>query len=134
MKTSPYIRALFIFAGLYDGLIGLIFLIHPLWLYDIFAVTPPNHLAYVQFPAALLIIFAIMFFMIARDPVKNCHLVCYGILLKFSFCGIAFYYWILEGIPGMWKPFAVADLLFLAVFVILYNHLKKAAEPGNPPG
>ena len=34
-------------------------------------VTPPNHWAYVQFPAALLVIFGLMFVAIAQDPVAN---------------------------------------------------------------
>jgi hypothetical protein len=120
MKTSPLIRPLFYVAGLYDGLLGLFFLIKPLWLYEIFEVTPPNHVGYVQFPAALLVTFGIMFFAIGRDPDGKRGLIPYGMLLKISFCSVAFYHWIASGIPNMWKPFAIADLVFLFLFVFAY--------------
>ena len=42
-------------------MLGLVFLLSPGWVFHAFAVTPPNHMGYVQFPAALLIVFAIMF-------------------------------------------------------------------------
>jgi hypothetical protein len=45
------------------------------------------------------------------------HLIVYGILLKVSYCGLAFWYWATEGIPGLWKPFAVADVVMAALFV-----------------
>ena len=60
-------------------------------------VTPPNHWAYVQFPAALLLIFAWMFFAVARQPVGNKGLIVYGILLKAAYCGITFWYWSADG-------------------------------------
>ncbi len=123
MKEPGYIRPLFYVAGLYDGLLGLLFILVPLQIYTIFGVTPPNHLAYVQFPAALLIIFAIMFFVIARNPLQQRDLIPYGILLKVAFCGIAFSYWTLQGIPDMWKPFAIADFAFLILFLLAYRNL-----------
>ena len=37
-------------------------------------------------------------------------------LLKVSFCGVEFFHWFTAGIPEMWKPFAIADTVFLALF------------------
>jgi len=88
-------------------------------------VSEPNHFGYVQFPAALLIIFAFMFAAIARAPSANRKLIVYGIFLKLSYCTVAFGYWFTEGIPGIWKPFAVFDLVFLALFIVSYLHLSK---------
>jgi hypothetical protein len=82
----------------------------------------------VQFPAALLIVFALMFIAIAREPVRNRNLIPYGILLKVSYCSIAFYHWSVGGIPGMWKPFAVFDLVFLILFGLAYLSLGKALD------
>jgi hypothetical protein len=39
--------------------LGLAFLAAPLYTFDLAKVTPPNHLGYVQFPAALLLIFGL---------------------------------------------------------------------------
>jgi hypothetical protein len=77
-----------------------------------FGVTPPGHWGYVQFPALLLIIFALMFFTVAARPQANRNLICYGILLKLSYAGLVLYYWLGSGVPGMWKGPTIADLLF----------------------
>ena len=68
----PSIRALFAIAALYDGLLGTLFVIAPSWVFTRYEVTPPNHLGYVQFPAALLIIFALMFLNIAQESPQTC--------------------------------------------------------------
>jgi hypothetical protein len=127
MNANPAVRALFLLAALYDGALGAAFLVAPEWVFRTAEVTPPNHWAYVQFPAALLLIFALMFVAIARDPIGNRNLIIYGILLKMAYCGIAFWYWFTAGIPGLWKPFAVADLVMAVLFVLSYRVL----EPGT---
>jgi len=117
MKTTRPIAVLFLIAALYDGGLGAAFLLAPGLVYGLGNVPPPNHWAYVQFPAALLLIFALMFVAIARDPIKNRDLIIYGVLLKLSYCGTAFWYWFTAGIPDLWKPFAVIDLVMGALFV-----------------
>src|ERR1035437_8081991 len=112
MKKS-IISTLFVIAALYDGLLGLAFLIGGDAVFKAFAVTPPNHIGYVQFPAALLIVFATMFAAVAKNPMRYRCLIPYGILLKISYCGVVFLHWFAGGIPYMWKPFAVFDLVFL---------------------
>ncbi len=119
------VAILFWLAAAYDGLLGLVFLAAPGAPFERFRVIPPNHPAYVQFPAALLIVFAIMFVAIARAPAANRNLIPYGMLLKVSYCGVAFSYWVRQGIPDMWKPFALADLAFLALFLAAYHRLGK---------
>ena len=110
------IRALFVIAALYDGILGLGFLFFARALFQRFDVTPPNHFGYVQFPGLLLIIFALMFLAVARNPIATRNLIRYGILLKASYAGIVFFYWATSGIPDMWKPFAIADAVFLVLF------------------
>jgi hypothetical protein len=130
MKTTRTVSLLFIVAALYDGLLGLVFLVAPLAVYDRFEVAHPNHLGYVQFPAALLLVFAIMFAAIALRPSVNRNLIPYGILLKFSYSGVVGWYWLTSGIPNLWKPFAVFDLLFAILFVWSYLALGKTARTG----
>jgi hypothetical protein len=123
MKNDRFIKALFWIAALYDGALGAAFLLAPVAVYHLADVAPPNHWAYVQFPAALLLIFALMFLMIAIQPVENRRLIPYGILLKVAYCAIAFWYWFAEGIPGLWKPFAVADLVMGILFFWSFRQL-----------
>jgi len=123
MKTTRSIAALFLIAALYDAGLGAAFLLAPGPVYRLGDVPPPNHWAYVQFPAALLLIFALMFVAIARDPIKNRGLIIYGFLLKLSYCGMVFWYWFTAGIPDLWKPFAVIDLVMGALFLWSYQVL-----------
>jgi hypothetical protein len=129
MKLKSILSILFIIAAIYDGLLGAIFLLAPSALFIVFDVTLPNHPGYVQFPAALLIIFALMFTALAIDPLRNRNLLPYGILLKVAYSGIVFYYWATGGIPGMWKPFAVIDLAFMLVFIWAYRIIPMLRKP-----
>ena len=117
MKNDRLVSILFAVAGVYEGTLGAAFLVAPAALFTWFGVTPPNHFGYVQFPAALLIVFAIMFFAVAANPRANKNLIPYGVLLKASYCGLVFGYWFTQGVPDMWKPFAVADLIFGVLFL-----------------
>jgi len=116
MKSIQAIRALFVVGGLYDGVLGLAFLLAAPAIFDRFGVVQPNQPGYVQFSALLLLIFAWMFFAVASNPQANRNLILYGILLKLSYSGTVFYYWLTSGLPGMWKPFAVIDLIFAVLF------------------
>lgn len=116
MKSRRWITVLFATAAVYDGVLGLAFLFGAGEVFRHFATPPPNHFGYVQFPAALLVVFALMFASVARAPAGNRNLIPYGILLKVSYCGVVFCPWFTSGIPNMWKPFAVLDLLFLVLF------------------
>lgn len=119
------ISILFIIAALYDGLLGAIFLFTGDTPFNWFGVTPPNHPEYIQFPAALLLVFAIMFLAIAKNPVKNRNLIPFGILLKLSYCGVVLFHWLTNGLDDMWKPFCVFDMVFLIAFAWAWVKLVK---------
>ncbi len=128
MKTTRWIQVLFGVGAVYDGLLGAAFLLGGSALFDWFGVTPPNHSGYVQFPAALLLVFALMFLAIAKNPAKNRNLIPYGILLKISYCSVIGFHWLGAGIPNMWKPFAVCDFIFLLLFTRAWFVLAKGND------
>jgi hypothetical protein len=132
MKRIMLSRVLFGLAAGYDLVLGLAFLAVPRLVFERCAVTPPNHWGYVQFPAALLIVFGLMFMAIAANPVGNRNLIPYGMGLKAAYVGVAAAHWIGSGIPGMWKPFAVADLVMLVLFAWAWAALGKGAPRGEP--
>jgi hypothetical protein len=132
VRKTRAISVLFTIAALYDGLLGLAFLFAAGPLFRWYDVTPPNHIGYVQFPAMLLIIFALMFAAVARRPVRNRNLILYGILLKASYSGVVFLHWFTAGIPDMWKPFAICDLIFMVLFVWAWGRLAKQASHQAP--
>lgn len=123
-----WVRVLFALAAVYDGVLGLAFLLFPAYPFELFEVAPPNHPGYVQFPAALLLIFALMFVAVARDPIRQRDLIPYGILLKAAYCGLAFSYWLTQDIPGMWKPFAVIDVVMAVFFAWAYVALGRPSR------
>jgi hypothetical protein len=130
MNPPKWIPLLFWIAALYDGILGALFLVAPNYVFDRFQIAPPNHVGYVQFPAALLLIFALLFVAIARNPVANRGLILYGILLKVAYCGLAFYHWASADIPIIWKPFAIIDLVMGVLFIVAWQTLaRSAAEP-----
>ena len=118
---SPWIRALFVLSGIYDGVLGIAFLLFGPAIYRIAGVTPPNHFGYIQFPALLLITFAIMFLRISGDPVGRRELMLYGMALKVSYCSVAFWHQFHGGIPIMFVPWAWADLVFLMLFIVAWK-------------
>lgn len=124
-------KSLYVVAALYDGLLGLAFLFFPMTIFALYGVTPPNHPAYVQFPALMLVIFAAMFIRIAADPLRNYKLIPYGVALKASYSGLAFWYEITTGIPFMWIPWAWIDLAFLVAFVVSWLRLSQLPAAKN---
>lgn len=126
MGRISWIRRLFVVAALYDGVLGLLFIFAPLAAFGWYNVPPPNHVGYVQFPAALLMVFAAMFARIAADPVGRRNLIPYGIGLKIAYCTTVFWHWGATGIPDMWKPFALADLLFMIFFFVAWRATRRS--------
>lgn len=120
--------AVFYTAAAYDGVLGILFLVFPISLLEFFHVRAPYHPGYIQFPAALLIVFAIMFLAIARRPSVNRNLIPYGMLLKVSYCAIVFWYWAFGSISYIWKPFAIFDLVFLLLFIWVYASKTKEQQ------
>lgn len=127
MDIPKWISPLFWIAALYDGVLGIVFLFAPSWVFERFNVVPPNHVGYVQFPAALLLIFALMFIAVARNPIANRGLILYGILLKVAYCGVASYHWAATDIPVIWKPFVVIDLIMGLLFIGAAMSLRSKA-------
>ena len=125
--NGNWIRPLFLIGGLYDGLLGLAFFLAHDRIFTYFEVTPANHPAYVEFPALLLIIFGLMFLHIATDPARLRSLIPYGMALKASYAGLAFWYQVTIGIPMMWLPWAWLDLGFLIAFFLAWI----ALSPGK---
>ena len=126
--TQKWIKPFYVLAALYDGVLGIAFIIAPGDIFAMFEVTPPNHMAYVQFPALLLILFGIMFYRIAMDPLKNRDLIFYGCGLKVAYCSMVFGYQFTSGVPAMWVPWAWADLVFLALFIVSWRSLNQQAQ------
>jgi hypothetical protein len=129
--TLSTVRLLFVIAGLYDFVIGVVFLFFGPQLFDAAGVPHPNHWGYIQFGALLLMIFGVMFFEVARDPVGNRNLIPYGMLLKLSYTGLVAYYWIATDCPWLFKPFVVIDGVMFVLFLLAY--VQRPVPAGGLP-
>jgi hypothetical protein len=121
IMTVSTARLLFAVAGLYDFLIGLAFFLAGPQLFNATGTPYPNHWGYAQFGSLMLVIFGIMFFAVAYDPIANRNLMPYGMLLKASYTGIVAYYWVTVDCPWLFKPFAVVDAVMLLLFLLAYG-------------
>lgn len=119
--SLPTVRCIFLVAALYDFLIGLAFLLFGPQLFETAGVPQPNHWAYIQFGALLLIVFGIMFFAVAFDPVANRNLMPFGLLLKLAYTGLVAYYWATTDCPLLFKPFAIIDAAMFVLFLLAYR-------------
>jgi hypothetical protein len=115
-----WVKILLILCGLFDGVVGAVFAIAPAAMFRTFGVVPPNHYGYVQFPALLLIIFAVIFFRAAAAPVQRRDTILYGVALKASYSGLVFWYQLHGGVPSLWVPWAWADTAFLVLLLIAW--------------
>jgi len=126
-RTSRY-SIPFLLSGLFDGVLGVGFILAAPELFEWLGIPPLEHYGYIHFAAALLIVFALMFMAIARSPIANRNLIPYGMLLKVSYCSVVFFHWSTGGITDIWKPFAFVDLVFLALFAWAYVGLGTIAR------
>ena len=124
----PWIRPLFYVSALYDGLLGLAFLFAPAFTFALARFPIPDTFAYVQFAAALLLIFACMFLAVALRPVANRNLIPFGVLLKVAYCSLVLYYAAQIPLAPLWLIFAGLDLLFLVLFVVAWWVIPR--QPG----
>jgi hypothetical protein len=127
---SRVIKAIFAIAGIYNGVLGVVFLFFAPTIFDKFGITPPNHYGYIVFPALLMILFAAMFFRIASAPERRRDLIPYGVGLKAAYAGTVFWYQIQGNVPAMWVPMAWIDAVFLVLFLIARRSV--AVSPSGP--
>ena len=131
MKSLLPVRVLYAIATLYEGLLGLAFIVAAPEIFKLAAITPPNHWGYVHFAAGILVIFGYMFLQIALRPLENRLLIPYGILLKVCYVATVGWHWYHGGIPAMWKWFAGADAVFALLFFWSMVMI-EAATPREP--
>lgn len=126
-----WIRVLFGLSAAYDAVLGMTFLTAGPAVFDAGGVPHPNHWAYIQFAAALLIVFGAMFAAVAANPVAHRNLIPFGVLLKVSYVGVCGYYWATSGLPGMFQPFVAIDVVMLALFAVAYLQLRPQPATGG---
>jgi hypothetical protein len=130
MSTSKSVSLLFYVAAAYNLIFGVAFLFAAQQLFELFKTSPPEHPGYIQFMSLVMMVFAAMFFQIARKPEQNRNLIPYAVLLKLSsVCVIMWHWFVSHTIPAIWKPFAVLDLIYLIAMLWAMGALAKIMAP-----
>jgi hypothetical protein len=122
---NKLIKPLFFIGGVYDLVIGLAFLLSPYVIFNVLNITLPNHIGYVQFISAFLIVFGLMLLEVAREPVKGRNLIPYAAMIKIAYCAVVFGHYAQGNMPTPWLYFAFVDSLFLLAFVWAYVETGK---------
>lgn len=124
MKTHWWIKYLFSFVGCVEFVVGLSFIFLPGQIFQFSGIAPVGP-EYVQFPACLIMVFGLMMFQIARDPVGNRQLIIYPALFKASFIGVVSHNYIFGRMSLLWIAFVGFDLVYLAGFITAWFILPK---------
>lgn len=122
--NRSWIRLVFVVAGLYDVVLGVVFALATGAVFRFFEVATPEYLGYIQYPALLVALFGILFFHIARAPARHRALIWYGIGMKTIYIVLTFWHYLASGLPAMWLPWAWIDLIFLGLFLAAWMQLR----------
>jgi hypothetical protein len=122
-----WIRPLFVVSGIYDFVLGLVYLVAYKPIFGRFGVGLPNHPGYVQLNAIFVVIFGLGFLLVAQAPQRNRDIIKLGVLLKLAYSGLVLSYYFMGNMPAMWLPWAVIDLLFMVAFVAALRVLPAPA-------
>jgi hypothetical protein len=121
------IRTWFRIAAVYDIVLGAAFLFAFEPIFRLFHMTLPDRAAYIQNSAAWAIVFGVGFWRVSVRPQLNRDLVFVGVLMKFCFSAIVFWYWLRGELPWPWVPLGAADLVFGVVFLAALRALPRPA-------
>ena len=113
-----YYRKFFLFAAIYDGLLGLVFFLFYPRIYAWFGITLPNHPGYVQLPALFIAIMGLADYYVYRDMMRNRDIVKIRILMKLAYSLSCFYHYFFGSLPTLWVNIAVFNFVFLAPYVL----------------
>jgi len=126
--NQAWIKPLLLLAAAYDLILGLAALLAFKPIYQRFAVTLPNHAGYVQWGAAVVIVFGIGFWLAAMNPARNRDIIVMGVLFKLAFAGTVLGHDFLGSVPTIWVPFAWADLAFALLFMAMLRSLPRSGS------
>ena len=130
ISTSKSVSLLFYVAAVYNLVFGIAFLFAAQPLFELFKTSQPEHPGYIQFMSLVMMVFAAMFFQIARKPEQNRNLIPYAVLLKLSsVCVIMWHWFVSHTIPPIWKPFSIIDLIYLIAMLWAMSALAKIMAP-----
>ena len=117
MTRLGFYRKFFLFAAIYDVLLGLSFFLFWEQIYGWLAITFPNHPGYVQLPALFIAIMGLADYYVYRDMVRNRDIVKIRILMKLAYSLLCFYHHFFGLLPTLWMNIAVFNFAFIVPYL-----------------
>ncbi len=118
MTGLGFYRKFFLFAAVYDALLGLLFFFFHPQIYAWFGITPPNHPGYVQLPAIFISIMGLADYYVYLDIVRNRDIVKIRILMKLAYSLLCFYHYVFGSLPTLWVNIAVFNVVFIVPYLL----------------
>lgn len=115
-------KNVFLISSIYDFVLGVLFFLFYKPVFNFLNITIPSHPEYLQTSAAFVAVLGIGYFFIYKNIARNRDLWKLGILYKITyFLLIFYYYFILSTANIVFLCFAFVDVIFVALFLILYS-------------
>ena len=116
--TGDGIRLAFLIGAIYDGVLGLIFLLAPRAIMTVLGIPFPENAIYLQLAAGLIALMGLLHYFVWRDRVSNADIITVLVVFKVFYVLLT----ILSASQGrlphpLFGVFAVIDLLFFLVFL-----------------
>ena len=132
-SRAKYYRALFLFAAIYDMILGIVFTFFANCVFDMLGISAilPSFLGYVTLIGVFLIVIGVAYFLIYRgDMIKNRDLILVGTLYKFAYCATSFYYFAIGQMPHLvfFSLFGAMDFIMLILMAECYKFLGKISR------
>ena len=122
-------RLLLTAAALYDGILGLLFLLFFRPILGLLGAAVPENPVYLQLAAGCIALFGLGFWWAAQRPVRNLDLVRLGTGLKVFFVCLAAYAAAVGLLPHpLFLVLALLDALFVVGVVVLWRDMPKPRD------
>lgn len=121
-----YYKALFIFASLYDWILGAAFLFFYKPLFGYLMIDMPANPSYMSLAAAFVFVSGFLYYFAVKNPKSSRELILMGIIYKLFYVGVGIYYSAIGILPHLiFMIFGVADAIFTILFIEFLNYTKK---------
>jgi hypothetical protein len=124
-----FFKTIFLVGAAYDMVLGALFFFAWRPIFNALGIQPPENTSYLHITAAYVFVQGLGYWFVYRDVRRNLDLVRLGIVYKAIYVGLAAYYFAIgELLHAVFAWFALADIVFLALFVMCIRWMGATTE------
>lgn len=132
MNYIKIAKNVFLISSIYDLVLGILFFLFYKPVFNFLNITIPSHPEYLQMSAAFVAVLGIGYFFIYRNIARNRDLWKLGILYKITYSLLIFYYYFILSTANItFLYFAFIDVVFVALFLMLYGKVYTSDNNNN---